>query len=68
MMDSFVRERSAAAQVAPEALVSAWKDAAPLKRFVRAEEVAPLAVFLASDESSCVNGQSWAVDGGYTMI
>jgi NAD(P)-dependent dehydrogenase (short-subunit alcohol dehydrogenase family) len=68
MMDTFVRERSAAGQVAPEALVSAWKNAAPLKRFVRAEEVAPLAVFLASGESSCVNGQSWAVDGGYTMI
>lgn len=68
MMETFVSERSSAAQVAPETLIAAWKNAAPLKRFVRAEEVAPLAVFLASDESSCVNGQSWAVDGGYTMI
>jgi hypothetical protein len=40
----------------------------PIKRFIRPEEVANLAVFLASDESSYVNGQSWAVDGGYSMI
>ena len=68
MMSSFVKERSEAAGVAPETLVEKWKSAAPLKRFLRAEEVAPLAVFLAADESSYVTGQTWAVDGGFTMI
>jgi meso-butanediol dehydrogenase/(S,S)-butanediol dehydrogenase/diacetyl reductase len=68
MMPSFVNGRSEAAGVAPEKLVEKWKSAAPLKRFLRSEEVAPLAVFLAADESSYVTGQTWAVDGGVTMI
>ncbi len=36
----------------------------PLKRHGHADEVARLALFLGSDESSYVNGQAWAVDGG----
>ncbi|KAI2463844.1 NAD(P)-binding protein [Annulohypoxylon bovei var. microspora] len=36
----------------------------PLKRGAVADEVARVALFLASDESSYVNGQAWAVDGG----
>jgi NAD(P)-dependent dehydrogenase (short-subunit alcohol dehydrogenase family) len=36
----------------------------PLKRAAHADEVARVALFLGSDESSYVNGQAWAVDGG----
>ncbi|KAK8087238.1 3-oxoacyl- reductase [Apiospora phragmitis] len=36
----------------------------PLKRGGQADEVARVALFLASDEASYVNGQAWAVDGG----
>ncbi|ROV97721.1 hypothetical protein VMCG_07430 [Cytospora schulzeri] len=36
----------------------------PMKRGSAADEVARVALFLGSDESSYVNGQSWAVDGG----
>jgi len=36
----------------------------PAKRGGHADEIARVALFLGSDESSYVNGQAWAVDGG----
>lgn len=36
----------------------------PAKRGGHADEIARVGLFLASDESSYVNGQAWAVDGG----
>jgi len=38
----------------------------PMGRFARAEEIANAALFLASDESSYVNGSTFLVDGGIT--
>ncbi len=39
----------------------------PMGRLAQAEEIAPLVVFLASDESRFVTGQAYAVDGGITI-
>ena len=39
----------------------------PMGRLAQAEEIAPLVVFLASDESVFVTGQAFCVDGGMTI-
>jgi NAD(P)-dependent dehydrogenase (short-subunit alcohol dehydrogenase family) len=40
--------------------------AQPLPQSGEAEDIASAALFLASDESSFITGQIWAVDGGLT--
>lgn len=39
----------------------------PMGRLAQAHEIAPLVVFLASDESAFVTGQAYAIDGGMTI-
>jgi 2-keto-3-deoxy-L-fuconate dehydrogenase len=39
----------------------------PMGRLARAEEIAPLAVFLASDEAAFVTGNVYSCDGGMTI-
>jgi NAD(P)-dependent dehydrogenase (short-subunit alcohol dehydrogenase family) len=48
----------------PDALLEEWKAMHPLGRIGTPEEVAAVVVFLASDESSFVTGESIRVDGG----
>ena len=49
-------------------LVNQMASRASLGRFVTPDEVARLAVFLASDESSGITGQTISVDGGRTSL
>ncbi len=52
-----------ALQAAPQ-LISAFNAMSPMGRMGRPEEIAAMAVFLASDESSYVTGAEMLVDGG----
>lgn len=50
-----------------EATVQGWREAIPLKRGGRPEDVADACVFLGSDMSSYITGQTLSVDGGMRM-
>lgn len=51
----------------PDAARKAFVARQPMGRLAKAEEIAPLVVFLASDESTFVTGQTYAIDGGITI-
>jgi NAD(P)-dependent dehydrogenase (short-subunit alcohol dehydrogenase family) len=44
-----------------------WRDEVPMRRYATPEEIAPIALLLASDASSFVTGSVFVVDGGYTL-
>ena len=52
--------------VSVEEVRGEWASGTPLRRIGRPEEIADLAVFLASDRASFLTGTVIAVDGGRT--
>jgi len=48
-------------------LFEMYKDQIPLGDFGQAEDLGPLAVYLASDASRYVTGATFVIDGGYTL-
>ncbi|MNL86453.1 3-oxoacyl-[acyl-carrier-protein] reductase FabG [compost metagenome] len=51
-------------EVLPAEQVAKWSESIPLKRMGETEDVANLAVFLGSEMSAYITGQSIAVCGG----
>jgi NAD(P)-dependent dehydrogenase (short-subunit alcohol dehydrogenase family) len=68
MLRDFMHGHAAAQGSGPNELMTRLQASVPLQRWIQPAEVAGLALYLASDEASYINGQAWAVDGGYTMI
>lgn len=66
-IDRVYQHRSEVAGKTIEELMEIDRAKAALHRFVTAEEVAALAVFLASDESSGMTGQTLNCSAGYSM-
>jgi NAD(P)-dependent dehydrogenase (short-subunit alcohol dehydrogenase family) len=50
----------------PVAVLAQRRAMHPIPRAGTSEEVAAMAVFLASDGAAWITGQTYAVDGGYT--
>lgn len=44
-----------------------WRDEVPMRRYGSIDEIAPLALYLASDASSFITGSVVTIDGGYTL-
>lgn len=56
---------SQASKEAPEAVKEQFEGMVPLGRYATNEDVAAMALFLASDDSTYCNGSSYVVDGGF---
>ncbi|MDF2441921.1 MAG: hypothetical protein JWR01_124 [Subtercola sp.] len=44
-----------------------WRDEVPMKRYGSTDEIAPTALYLASEASSFMTGSVIVIDGGYTL-
>jgi len=44
-----------------------WRDEVPMQRYATPDEIAPIALMLASDAGSFITGSVFVVDGGYTL-
>jgi 2-keto-3-deoxy-L-fuconate dehydrogenase len=60
-------EERIAAQGGTEAVRKAFIERQPMGRLGRPEEIAALAVYLASDEASFTTGQIHIADGGFSL-
>lgn len=52
----------------PEVILKAWQDAIPLGRWVMPQDVANIAVMMASEYTDYMTGQAINISGGQTMI
>ncbi len=68
MVDTPMAARTRESQPDPGAWLQEVERSIPIGRIGRPEEIARVAVFLASDEASFVNGSIFAVDGGRSAV
>jgi 2-dehydro-3-deoxy-L-fuconate 4-dehydrogenase len=66
-LEGRIKDRSQATGKSLKEIEQAFIERQPMGRLGKAEEVAALAVFLASDEASYITGQAHLVDGGMAL-
>src|SRR5436305_1130454 len=65
-VDTPLLRRAAADSGDPEAFLQGLRDGHPVGRIADVAEIAPLYLFLASDEARFITGAVVMIDGGYT--
>jgi ketoreductase len=63
-----IEESATLERITPEEFKKRAVEAVPIKRFLDAEEVAELALYLASDKAAGITGQAINICGGQTMV
>jgi ketoreductase len=63
-----IEESAALERITPEEFKKRAVEAVPIKRFLDADEVAELALYLASDKAAGITGQAINICGGQTMV
>ncbi len=66
MIESIFEQAAIDNEIDAATMAAGMREVIPMKRFGRNEEVANLALFLASDESSYCSGGIHMIDGGFT--
>ena len=66
-LDERIAAQSKASGQSTDVVRQAFVDRQPMGRLGKAQEVAALALFLASDEASYITGQAHLVDGGMAL-
>jgi NAD(P)-dependent dehydrogenase (short-subunit alcohol dehydrogenase family) len=67
MAETGIRETAALLGISPDDYRDKAIGAVPLRRFIQPEEVAKLALYLASEDASGITGQTYNLCGGQTM-
>ena len=67
LTQSIANQRAEIRGVTPEQTLQPVLDSLPLRRMGTPEEIARLAIFLASDQASFITGQTYVADGGQLM-
>lgn len=68
MFDEGIVQFANAAGMSVEQTREAWLSRVPMGRFLEPEEIGPLAVYLASNESDGMTGQALTISGGMVLI
>lgn len=66
-LDEVMRGHALAEGRTVEEVAEDWRTGAPMQRFIELDEIAAVALFLASDASSAMTGQALNVTGGMIM-
>jgi NAD(P)-dependent dehydrogenase (short-subunit alcohol dehydrogenase family) len=68
MFDDGIAQFAQAAGMTVEKVREIWLSRVPMGRFLEPEEIGPLAIYLASEESDGMTGQALTISGGMVLI